>query len=209
MKRIGLAGLWNKKRSLFLLGVIIAASTIFSACGVSGADQQTETMDTGQNDVQNAGTNNGEETMETEERSSFGTEKSGDNITVPESDAERPEEAVLKMTIGDTPVSVEWEVNESAAALKDLAADGPLLIQMSMYSTFEQVGSLGSDLPRNDAQTTTQAGDIVLYSGNQIVVFYGSNSWSYTRFGHITDKTEQELAELLGNGDVTITILVD
>ena len=75
MKRIGLAGLWNKKRSLFLLGVIIAASTIFSACGVSGADQQTETMDTGQNDVQNTGTNNGEETMETEERGSYRVEE--------------------------------------------------------------------------------------------------------------------------------------
>ena len=113
---------------------------------------------------------------------------------------------MLQMKIGDTGVTVNWEDNESVEALKELCQDGPLTIQMSMYGGFEQVGSIGQDLPRNDSQTTTQAGDIVLYSGNQIVVFYGSNSWAYTRLGHITDQSEQDLAELLGNGDVTITI---
>ena len=48
--------------------------------------------------------------------------------------------------------------------------------------------------------------DIVLYSGNQMVVFYGSNSWSYTRLGHISDKDEAEMADLLSQGDVKITI---
>ena len=75
-----------------------------------------------------------------------------------------------------------------------------------MYGGFEQVGSIGSKLPRNDKQTTTAAGDIVLYSGNQMVIFYGSNSWAYTRLGHITDKDAEEMAELLSNGDVTITV---
>ena len=68
---------------------------------------------------------------------------------------------------------------------------------MSMYGGFEQVGSIGSSIARNDKQTTTDYGDIVLYSGNQIVVFYGSNSWAYTRLGHI-DMTKEELTELLG-----------
>ncbi|HCA54343.1 MAG TPA: hypothetical protein DEO95_02490, partial [Ruminococcaceae bacterium] len=65
---------------------------------------------------------------------------------------------------------------------------------------------IGTSLPREDVQTTTKAGDIVLYSGNRIVVFYGSNSWAYTRLGHITDKTADELTELLGNGNVTLTL---
>lgn len=112
----------------------------------------------------------------------------------------------LKMIIDDTMVEVAWEDNESVDALKELAANKPITIQLSMYSTFEQVGSLGASLPRNDVQTTTEAGDIVLYSGNQIVVFYGSNSWAYTRLGRITDKTPAELKDLLGNGDTTITI---
>ena len=78
-------------------------------------------------------------------------------------------------------------------------------MKVSMYGGFEQVGSLGESLPRNDEQITTEYGDIVLYSGNQIVVFYGSNSWAYTRLGHI-DMTQEELTELLGNGDVEITL---
>lgn len=77
---------------------------------------------------------------------------------------------------------------------------------MSMYGGFEQVGSLGMTLPRNDTRITTAAGDIVLYSGNQMVVFYGSNTWAYTRLGKITDKTDQELTQLLSGGDVTIRI---
>ena len=115
-------------------------------------------------------------------------------------------ENVLRMKIGDTDVAVDWENNESVEALKNLCRDGSLTIQMSMYGGFEQVGSIGQSLPRNDSQTTAQAGDIVLYSGNRIVVFYGSNSWAYTRLGHIRDKSAQEMAALLGNGDVTITL---
>ena len=78
-----------------------------------------------------------------------------------------------------------------------------------MYGSFEQVGPIGTSLPRDDAETTTSAGDIVLYSGDQLVVFYGSNSWAYTRLGRITDQTTAELSELLGKSDVTITIQTD
>ncbi|MBP5170225.1 MAG: hypothetical protein ILP14_13650 [Oscillospiraceae bacterium] len=116
------------------------------------------------------------------------------------------EETEMKLRIGETEVSVRWEDNESFIALRELVADGPLTISMSMYGGFEQVGSIGKSLPRNDSQTTTQAGDIVLYSGNQIVIFYGANSWSYSRLGKIIDRSATELAELLGNGNVEITL---
>ena len=118
-------------------------------------------------------------------------------------------ETMLHMRIGNTSVTVEWEENESVEALKELCLNAPLMIQMSMYGGFEQVGSIGQSLPRNDSQTTTQAGDIVLYSGNQIVVFYGSNSWAYTRLGKIADKSATELKDLLGNGDVTVTLTLE
>ena len=118
-------------------------------------------------------------------------------------------ETMMQMRIGEVPVEVEWEENDSVEALKELCLETPLTIQMSMYGGFEQVGSIGQSLPRQDSQTTTQAGDIVLYSGNQMVVFYGSNSWAYTRLGKITDKSAAELEELLGNGDVTITISME
>ncbi len=113
----------------------------------------------------------------------------------------------MQMMIGETPVTVVWEDNASVEALKTLAVEG-LTIEMSMYGGFEQVGSIGQSLPRDDAQTTTTSGDIVLYSGNQLVVFYGSNSWAYTRLGHITDQTPEQMKALLGNGDVTITLSI-
>ena len=123
-------------------------------------------------------------------------------------ESEEEEAPAMQMKINDTPVSVEWENNNSVETLKELAASG-LTIQMSMYGGFEQVGSIGQRLPSSDKQTTTSSGDIVLYSSNQLVVFYGSNSWAYTRLGHITDKTPEEMRELLGNGDVTITLTME
>ena len=113
------------------------------------------------------------------------------------------------MKIGDTKVNVDWEDNQAVAALRDMAREGDVTIQMSIYGGFEQVGSLGQNLPRDDKQTTTTSGDIVLYSGNQMVVFYGSNSWSYTRLGHISDKNAEDITDLLSNGDVTITISIE
>lgn len=123
-----------------------------------------------------------------------------------EQTATTEETAALQMTTDDTPVSVDWQDNESVQALKEFCSNQPLMIQMSRYGGFEQVGSIGTDLPQNDVSTTTSSGDIVLYSGNQMVVFYGSNTWAYTRLGHITDKTQAELTELLSNGNVTITL---
>lgn len=126
--------------------------------------------------------------------------------TIADTSAEEVTEGELHFKIGNTEVSVDWENNNSVNALKKLVESEPLVIDMSMYGGFEQVGSLGTSLPRDDKQITTTAGDIVLYSRNQIVVFYGSNSWAYTRLGRITDKTASELADLLGNGNVKITI---
>lgn len=120
---------------------------------------------------------------------------------------EKPAMKTLIMKIDGKKVTVDWEENEAVAALAELVKDRPLTVQTSMYGGFEQVGSLNMTLPRNDVQTTTSAGDIVLYAGDQLVVFYGSNSWAYTRLGHVSDKTQQELTELLSNGDVTVTLI--
>ena len=129
---------------------------------------------------------------------------------MPEQEGSKEEVAAMDelcLSVGDKRLSVEWEDNESVDALKDLVGYG-MNINMSMYGGFEQVGSIGTSLPRNDSQTTTSPGDIVLYSGNQIVIFYGSNSWAYTRLGKITGLDEKELEDTFGNGDVTISLSV-
>ena len=124
-------------------------------------------------------------------------------IPVEPSDEETQEaEDAMRLLIGETEVPVTWENNVSVEELKELS---PVTIQMSMYGGFEQVGPIGQSIVRNDVQTETSYGDIVLYSGNQIVIFYGSNSWAYTRLGHV-DLSQQEMREMLGSGDVAITL---
>ena len=120
----------------------------------------------------------------------------------PSDEETRKAEDAMRLLIGETEVPVTWENNASVEALKELS---PIAIQMSMYGGFEQVGPIGQSIVRNDVQTETSYGDIVLYSGNQIVIFYGSNSWAYTRLGHV-DLSQQEMREMLGGGDVAITL---
>ena len=111
----------------------------------------------------------------------------------------------MKLIISDTEVPVTWEDNDSVRAIMDMISDRQLTVQMSMYGGFEQVGELGRSIVRDDRQITTDPGDIVLYAGNSIVVFYGSNSWAYTKLGHI-DLSDDQLRDLLGNEDVKITL---
>ena len=113
----------------------------------------------------------------------------------------------MKVQVGDTIFSATLEENAAVSALVEMMRESPVVLQMSDYSGFEKVGPLGTSLPADNSQTTTHAGDIVLYNGNQIVIFYGSNSWSYTRLGHIDDLTGWE--EALGNGDVTVTFSLE
>lgn len=128
------------------------------------------------------------------------------NQTVPTDATEKKERTELMLKIADTEVTVEWEDNESVEALKQLVKDSPITIEMSMYGGFEQVGSIGSTLPTNDVQMKTHSGDIVLYQGNQMVIFYGSNSWSYTKLGKVANLSDKELKDLLSNGNVTVTL---
>ena len=134
----------------------------------------------------------------------------GKPVPIPPTEAstEKTEELRMKLRINDIETDVLWEDNESVAALRSLAAEAPLTIQLSPYGGFEQVGPIGQSLPRQDTQTVTEPGDVVLYSGNQIVVFYGSNSWAYTRLGKIRGMDRAALTELLGNGAVTLMLSV-
>ena len=111
----------------------------------------------------------------------------------------------LTLKIANTSVDVFWMDNDSVKALKKLAKEG-LTINMSKYGGFEQVWSIGSTLPSVDTRITTSPGDIVLYSSNQIVIFYDSNTWSYTKLGHI-NLSKSELIDLLGDEDVVTIIL--
>ena len=190
------------KEKMILIAFCMTIMFSMSAC--SG-----NTINSGDN--QNAGTEiSTSENAETESSEENVMSEGSAKYQMAEKDESADDEAIgdstMIMMIDGTKVNVEWEDNQAVERLRDMAKDGDITIQMSMYGGFEQVGSIGQSLPRDDKQTTTSSGDIVLYSGNQMVVFYGSNSWSYTRLGHISDKDEAEMADLLSQGDVTITI---
>ena len=106
--------------------------------------------------------------------------------------------------VGEQVLAIVPEDNSSAEDFIALLREGDITIEMEDYGGFEKVGPLGQRLPTENTQTTTQAGDIVLYQGDQIVLFYGSNSWSYTRLGRIDDLTGW--AEALGGGDLSVTL---
>ena len=93
--------------------------------------------------------------------------------------------------------------NSSATAFYELLKKAPVTVDMHDYGNFEKVGSLGTSLPRNDSQITTEAGDIILYQGNQITIYYDVNSWNFTRLGKVDGVTQAELKRILGKGDVT------
>ena len=93
--------------------------------------------------------------------------------------------------------------NSSATVFYQLLEKAPVTIKMSDYSNFEKYGPIGTSLPRNDTQITTTAGDIILYQGNQITIYYDTNSWNFTRLGKVDGVTQAELKRILGKGDVT------
>ena len=95
--------------------------------------------------------------------------------------------------------------NSSADAFIDLLKAGDVTIEMHDYGSFEKVGSLGTTLPRNDEQITTEPGDVILYQGSQVTIYYDVNSWSFTRLGKVQGLSQTELKEILGTGDATVT----
>ena len=175
----------NKMNTKKIIAGIFVLCLIFSLCACVNEKPSESTIDT--------------ETV---------TDVNESSVTQNDNTQTDKENMEMQLAIGDKKLTVKWEDNASVNALMELCSKEPLTIQMSMYGGFEQVGSIGTSLPRDDKQTTTSAGDIVLYSGNQIVVFYGSNSWSYTRLGKITNLSDDDLTKLLGNGNVTLTISV-
>ena len=178
--------------------MIIAAALcllMFSACAAQ------ENRDIGASEISNTSTSEDSNTG-TGEDNNTGTSEISDTSTSDNSSAQEDEtEMKMNVQIGDYMFTATLEQNQAVEELVEMMKESPVTIEMSDYSGFEKVGPLGKGLTTDNHQTTTTEGDIVLYSGDQIVIFYGSNSWSYTRIGKIDDLTDWKKA--LGSGDVT------
>ena len=114
----------------------------------------------------------------------------------------------LYVTIGTETRSVTMEDNIATQALVAALENADITYVAHDYGNFEKVGYIGQSFPTADHQLTTSAGDLVLYNGNNICIFYGSNSWSYTFIGHLDGMTADEVRQFVnaGGGDVSITL---
>jgi hypothetical protein len=117
-----------------------------------------------------------------------------------------PQGRIMKIIIGNRELTATLAQNSSTEALKELLKAGSITIHMRDYGNMEKVGGLGKNLPTNDERITTEPGDLILYQGNAFVIYYASNSWTFTRLGKINDVTQEELKMALGEGDVTVTL---
>ena len=148
-----------------------------------------------------SGCGNSEKTVK--EDISSQTENNGDDSNA---GLNAEEAGSMYIYCGSNRLEMEFADTVTADALIRELQKGDITVDMRDYGGFEKVGSLGKTYPADNSRITTQAGDVVLYSGNQIVIFYGSNTWSYTRIGKIKVGSVQEIKKFFGDGNVTITL---
>lgn len=189
------------KKTFLFVSVMVGMALMFTACNGDTATDATDNIsdiwEADQTDIKQA-----EEPGESDAVQNEPAEETGSEVEL-EMNEETGGQTEMKMNvqIGDYNFTATLENNAAVEELLDMMKEGPVTIQMDDYSGFEKVGPLGRSLTTSNSQTTTSAGDIVLYNGNNIVMFYGSNSWSYTRIGKIEDLSDWEKA--LGSGSIT------
>lgn len=116
------------------------------------------------------------------------------------------EDMKLKISVNGTELTATLVDSTAAKGLAEKLKDEPATVTLNEYGGFEKVGKLPWSLTKTDESIVTEAGDIMLYQGNQMTIFYNSNSWSYTRLGHIDNITGEGLAKLFGEGNITVTL---
>ncbi len=112
----------------------------------------------------------------------------------------------IRIQVADRSFTAELEKNAAADRLAQMLSEGPLRLPASNYGGFEKILELGTGLPRSDRHIRTVPGDIMLYAGDCLVIFYGSNAWSYTPIGRIVDFSQQDLEKALSGSDAHITL---
>ena len=195
-----------KNRKKKIIGVITPVLTALSLCflmtGCGAGDMAKETSSSlselQETREETTTITESEKMKETETKSETATESKPETVT-----------EQLKICIGEQNVLVELEENETTTALKELLANGELKVTASNYGGFEKILDLPETLPSNDTQTQTKAGDVMLYSGNKIVIFYEPNSWAYTTIGHVEGTNSEVLTEILSGDEAEAVLSIE
>ncbi len=128
------------------------------------------------------------------------------SVALASMDTVSEEDINMYLQIGDRVLTVQMAENSTVQALFDLLADGPITLEMTDYAGMEKGASLPETLPENNEPMNTVPGDVILFQGRTFVIYYSTNSWSLTPLGKVQGVTEEELRELLGDGDVSVTL---
>lgn len=163
----------------------------------------------GRENVRNIkGTDHMQEAKNEEENTALQEEQNKERAEKSAEDSKQEDKGMkLRIDVGESIFTATLENNEAAKALADILKDTVLTIEMSDYSGFEKVGNLARSLPSDNRRMSTQSGDIVLYNSSQIVLFYDSNTWTYTKLARVDDLEGWEQA--LGRGGVTVRLSLE
>ena len=129
------------------------------------------------------------------------------NKPIYQKNIKKEESEAMLLEVNGYTFEVELENNTSAKALREYVSKEKRTLSLDDYGNFEKVGDLGITLPRNDETITTKEGDLILYLGNNLCLYYNQNTWDFTKLGHIKDTTH--LKEVLGKGSVQVTLLME
>lgn len=172
--------------------MLIALMVTISGCSATDSDSSAEN-ETVTADAENTRSSTAESTV------------TADNSNEENEETTMTENSTITVSVNGTTMQASLEPSSSAEAFINMLSDGPITVEMHDYANMEKVGALGTSLPTNDKRITTSPGDIILYQGNQITIYYDENTWSFTRLGKIENISSDELRALLGTGDATVT----
>ena len=182
-----------------ILSLIMALSLTFIACGNTDDDDDDvtpiETKETTQNAVPQETTQN------------VDSQETTQNID-PQTNTENNMNKMF-ITVNGKTLTADLADNSSAKALAEALANSPITYKADDYGNFEKVGDLGMSFPQNNENITTEPGDIILYQGHNLCIYYAQNTWNFTRIAKINGISQKELKDFLGDGEITVTLSVE
>ncbi|MBQ3437618.1 MAG: hypothetical protein IJG31_03805 [Fusobacterium sp.] len=119
------------------------------------------------------------------------------------------EVSTIKIQIGEEILNVELVNNSTTVELKNRLTKGTITLNMKDYGNMEKVGDFEKSLPTNDEQISTNTGDITLYQGKSLAIYYGKNTWNLTRIGKIKNISEDELKKILGKKSIKVELYLE
>ena len=202
---------WIRVIALILLLIALLALIIYQTSNNTGASADTSSSTAASSQPEESGTDPSSNADPASTPSETPAPDSGvePEPTTPPGSTLEQEELTMKITANGNSLTAVLADNSSARALLERLQSGEISVEMHDYGNFEKVGPLGFSLPTNDEPIITSPGDVILYQGNNITVYYDVNQWNFTRLGRIENVTREDLLDFFGEGNVTVTFSLD